>query len=303
MQYLLIIVLTIILVVVVGFVATAYYKKAIKSHISVKDHQQIAVYCLMVTGKDKCRIDFARKSVSNFLEQDYDNKVLVIINHSRDKVITSDTSDTLQRPSNIFEFYVDKDGNNLTLGELRNISLNMVPINAIWTTWDDDDVRSPTYISQLYSKMVENKSDVVVFTHRTEFNANNKFVWASNLKSGFPIVFAKADLRVQYTNLNSMEDLNIISGFKNLGKIVYTWADNDISLYIRTVHSNNTSFYVQKEKDAIITHSTDRNNALDNYVENSVSKQYGDQVREFMSRYYTTEICQIQAVSDRGKAK
>jgi hypothetical protein len=55
----------------------------------------------------------------------------VIINHGKQSIFQSE-----QVSDQIFEFFVPE---SLTLGEMRNISLNMVPIDVMWTVWDDDD--------------------------------------------------------------------------------------------------------------------------------------------------------------------
>jgi len=195
------------------------------------------VYCIMITGKDDNRIQLAKQSVRNFLEQDYKYKKLIIINH-HEKSINMESD-------NVFEFQVPKKGN--TLGDLRNIALQLVPIDAIWTVWDDDDYRSPNYLSLLYSQMKRYNVDVVCFTNRYEYNANTNFVWEMSLLTGFVTVFAKQDLRIRYLEKDSMEDLNLIDDFKKLKKKILIY-NNDPSIYIRLVHSNNTSQYVEKNK-------------------------------------------------------
>ena len=208
-----------------------------------KEPEPVWVYCIMITGKDRSRICFAKKSVENFLSQDYKYKKLVIINHSQLPVLNESSSNTL------YEFHVPRSGN--TLGDLRNIALQLVPINAIWTLWDDDDYRSTKYLSFLYNNLISSKSDVVLFTRRYECNYNTKFVWEMEIPSGFVIVFAKQDLRVKYLQKDSMEDVQLIDDFRKLGKKINV-ITNDPSIYIRLVHNNNTSLYVDKYKTKLI---------------------------------------------------
>ena len=62
-------------------------------------------------------------------------------------------------------------------GNLRNIGLAMVPPDAIWTTWDDDDYRAPIYLSVMQKEMAKHDAHVLTFTERIEFNANTGYVW------------------------------------------------------------------------------------------------------------------------------
>ena len=146
---------------------------------------------------------------------------------------------------NVHEFKVSKTQN--TLGDLRNIALQLVPIDSIWTVWDDDDYRSPDYLSILYNQMKQTNADVVLFTNRYEYNKNTQFVWEMQLTTGFVTVFAKQDMRIRYLQTDSMEDINLIEDFRKLKKKIHIY-QNDPMMYIRLVHTNNTSKYVNKEK-------------------------------------------------------
>ena len=240
-----------------------------------KEPEPVWVYCIMITGKDRSRICFAKKSVNNFLNQDYKYKKLVIINHSQ-LPVTHDPSS-----NNVFEFHVPREGN--TLGDLRNIALQLVPIDAIWTLWDDDDYRSPNYLSFLYQNMVSSRSDVVLFTRRYECNYNTKFVWEMEIPSGFVIVFAKQDLRVKYLQKDSMEDVKLIDDFKKLGKKINV-ITNDPSIYIRLVHTNNTSLYVNKHKTEVI-----QNNDNDTYLEKYVDDRTRYEVLKLIDMTFFNE--------------
>jgi hypothetical protein len=199
---------------------------------------------LMITGKNACREHFAKRAIDNFYEQDYPNKQLIIINHSPDyRVLQNNESDM------VHEFYVEKT-EHIKLGDLRNIALAMVPPDAVWTTWDDDDYRAPNYISVMMKAMRSANADVFAFKHRTEYNINNGYVWNSHLLTGFPLLFAKQDMRVLYKRIDTMEDMEMISGYRSLGKKVELY-ENDPRLYIRLVHGSNTSLYVDPDKRSI----------------------------------------------------
>lgn len=227
--------------------------------VSLKDPEPKWVYCIMITGKDDARMCFARKSVQHFLQQDYPYKKLLIINHHpHEKVLKDNDNDIM------FELKVPKENNSL--GDLRNIALQLVPIDSIWTVWDDDDYRIPSYLSILYNQMYASGADVVLFTRRYECNYNTSFVWEMELKTGFVFVFAKQDLRLRYMSKDSMEDTNIISDFKKLKKKIHIF-ENDPNFYIRLVHSNNTSLYINKEKTEVIK--------MTNYQSAYIEKEVG----------------------------
>ena len=48
------------------------------------------IYCIMITGKDDVRLEYASKSIKNFEEQTYQNKILLIMNHNSQKILTDD---------------------------------------------------------------------------------------------------------------------------------------------------------------------------------------------------------------------
>jgi hypothetical protein len=199
----------------------------------------------MVTGKDDARILYAKKSVENFIEQSYNPKVLVILNHHNSKRVL----DQSYQYTNIFEFHVDKT-ENTTLGDLRNISLQLVPYNARWTTWDDDDYRHPSYLQTLADYALDNHT-ISVISQRIDYNSNNDMSWVCKKTNGLVFFLAPFDNRLKYLRLNSMEDTDILNTAKKLGysiKIV----QNDPRLYVRVIHSNNTSLYIKPNRDYLV---------------------------------------------------
>jgi hypothetical protein len=255
-----------------------------------KDDEELPeIYCIMVTGKDACRGPFALRSVDNFIEQDYPRKQLVILNHSPSyQVMTQQPNNTA---NNIHEFMIDKIKNKMTLGDLRNIGLAMVPPGAIWTTWDDDDYRQTNYLSIMQHEMERTNADVLAFTERTEYNANTGLVWRMSLKSGFSLIFSKQDMRVLYERENTMEDINIIKSCRALGKQVVIY-ENNPEIYVRVVHGNNTSLFVEKIKEKTRSHNKEggKDNEILNYTEHPVNQEYATSVRGFMSTYFKNGI-------------
>ena len=205
------------------------------------------IYCIMITGKNEGREAYAKKAVKNFLEQDYKHKKLVIINHGSYVVLNPEQKKT----DFMFEFHVDKEPSSLTLGDLRNMATQLVPIDAMWTVWDDDDIRAPNYLSLLYYALRLSGSDMVAICNRYEVNANNGFSWRIKQTRGLPTVLSKQDLRLSYLSKDTMEDVDLIEDYEKLGHPVYRWTWNRPSMYIRFVHGDNTSLYVDPHKSNV----------------------------------------------------
>jgi predicted 3-demethylubiquinone-9 3-methyltransferase (glyoxalase superfamily) len=230
----------------------------------------LPVYCLMITGYSDKRKPFALRSIANFKEQYYNNKHLIIINQSKDKLLNHNYD-------KILEVYLDK--KNKTLGNIRNISLQFVPPNAVWTTWDDDDWRHPMYLSTMMKEMYKTNLDFLMFSNRIEYNLNNKFTYKSTMRSGYMHFFSKYNEDLQYEDVSTSEDVKVKQYAIN--NLKYQVLDNDPRLYIRFVHDDNTSVYVQNNKQEL--KDTSRNNI---YFENKLNKKERSFVDNIISKYY-----------------
>lgn len=207
------------------------------------------VTCIMVTGKNAHRNTLAKISVKNFYEQTYPFKRLIILNHGTKPVLHTSNEHSITH--NCFEFFITKsDGNGVTLGDMRNMTLDMVPINSFFFTWDDDDYREPTLLAKLVEQAQHRHADLVAITNRYEANISNNFVWKTQLKIGFAHFLARRTNAIRYLPKDTMEDLEIISSYikHNLNVVAL---DNDPKLYIRIVHNDNTSLYVNPQKYSV----------------------------------------------------
>lgn len=224
----------------------------------------LPIYCIMITGKDDNRIEYAKKSVKNFLNQTHGSKILIIMNHNNKKVLEKNCYD------NIFEFPFDIE--KINLGDARNIALNLVAIGALWTTWDDDDIRSNEYLELLYANLNHDHM-AVAFKKRIDYYTNTNFSQLSTMENGFVTLLCRKDPRIKYLSKQTMEDLDLKNTILKYGKI--NVIDNDPLIYIRIVHSNNTSLYVNKEKKDIINY-----NGV--YKEYMISQEMQKTVNEIM---------------------
>lgn len=240
----------------VYFVRTKYSEHFNTTQLIDKD----VIYCVMITGKDKSRWQFANIAISNFNEQSYPDKKLIIINEGQE--LGSLNS------KNILEIKIDKAGKGLTLGDMRNMAFEFIPENAIWTLWDDDDWRSKNYLNTLHTNLKDN--DYLFFSKRLEHNLNTGFTWTMELKSGFVIMFGRRNVDCKYDSKDVNEDIVLKDYIKD--NLKYKVLVNDPKIYIRMVHNSNTSVLVNKTKHKI--KDTSRNKVYYEYDASIKDKQY-----------------------------
>lgn len=217
------------------------------------------ITCIMITGGYSDRKHFIKLSIDNFREQTYKNKHLVILNHG-DRL-----DHDLDKMYNVTEINTTKD--NQTLGDLRNMAFDYVPFNGIFCVWDDDDYRSVSFLKVLYTAMKRNGASAVCFTNRLEYNMNNMFAWETYWESGFVHVLAKKHYMIKYDSLDSMEDVHLLARMRDL-YIVHTMSHNDPRMYVRLIHTTNTSLYVDRGKKTLV------GDRYPHWHENSLAPKY-----------------------------
>ena len=202
------------------------------------------IYCLMITGKDDGRIIYARSAMQNFMAQDYPNKRLVIINHHESATKVLDGSNA---------YCVEVCLKKTSLGQLRNVSLEFVPMNALWTIWDDDDWRPKDYLYTLFKWLSTNRVDCVAYTTRYEFNLQTSFSWCMTLMKGYPTVLCRKNPLIKYKNdADTMEDIDLVKDIQRIGlKLKVVHNEDRPDMYVRLVHRDNTSLYVNPVKDRV----------------------------------------------------
>ena len=183
------------------------------------------IYAFMITGKDPVRLPLAQMAVNSFAQQSYPNKKLVIVDDGG------------------FEF--DLDGldaehvrveRGMTLGELRNVSLDAVPDGAVWVQWDDDDWRDPTCIAEQYDQLGD--AGAVVLKNQIQFLVRAGRSWVVTRKSGIEGTIMARKNHVRYPPMKRSED----SVFRDRMKRAVKWRvwDNPAWQYIRLIHGANT---------------------------------------------------------------
>lgn len=242
------------------------------------------IYGIMITGKDASRIKLARLAVRNFREQRYAGpKHLLIINHHPWLRVMGKQRDARATT----EVVVDRNRTGITLGAMRNLALSRVPVGALWTTWDDDDYRSPHYLATLNATMRRRGVSAVSFMHRLEFNANTGFSWKVSLRHGFvtPLAVRLAGVPAPYLDLDTLEDARLREHYPDMHVI------NNARrfMYLRLVHQNNTSVFVHASKSRTTDHVPVTRRAV--YRETDTTPAERRLVAKIMAQHYAMKLC------------
>lgn len=219
----------------------------------------------MITGNEE-REKLVNMSIKNFRDQTYKYKHLVIINHG---------SNTYNDGSmfNVTEIHVSKASK--TLGDLRNLAFNYVPANGLFCVWDDDDYRSGNFLEFMFDNMTLNGAKGVCITRRLEYNLNNGFAYETMYNRGIVHVLATKHYLVKYDSKDSMEDLKLVSNMKRAYNVHFMY-DNDPRMYVRLVHGDNTSRYVNPNKKTFVV--TDESSDWKEFPLRPEYKQYIEKV-------------------------
>ena len=195
------------------------------------------------------RTSFVPKAIANFQMQKHPEKKLIILNHSPGHIFLKQPID------NVHEFYIDKLTQKFSLGGLRNIALETcIPRGALWTTFDDDDWRRDDYLSTLYSLLKFNRLDLLFLKKWLEYNENTNFTFKSQFKKGWAFFLARKIDATIYDDVDTLEDSRVEEIYKKNGKQVARM-NNDPKIYIRVIHSNNTSIFVDPNKNNIVDYA------------------------------------------------
>jgi hypothetical protein len=198
------------------------------------------------------------------------NKHLIILNQSKESLLSKDYE-------NILEVFIDT---KMTLGMLRNISLQFVPPNVVWTTWDDDDWRHETFLNTMMNFFMKDQNlEFLMFQNRLECNIQSMFMFESTIKSGTLIFFAKQNPNLIYDDVNVLED-KIMKTYA-LENMKYVIVNNDPKMYLRIIHTHNTSIYVDPKKT-----NTKNNAKAINYFEHKISNVNKQYVKNLISTQY-----------------
>jgi len=182
------------------------------------------VSAVMITGKSPERRPLAAVALKCFLNQDYTNRELVIINDGGVPLASGEPG--------VREIMVERDPKR-TLGDLRNIGSEAAKGQWI-IQWDDDDWHAPSRISLQMRGARKDRANLLRRQIRYSLVSNAGRVWI--IRRGIPgtLLYYKNDA-LRYPSVRRGEDTRFLRKFK--GRRVL---DNPASAYVRFYHGNNT---------------------------------------------------------------
>lgn len=186
------------------------------------------IYALMVTGKDASHQALAQLAIQAFREQTYTDKILIVVNDG-----AYDFSHL--RDDNIREIHLD---HKLTLGQLRNISLDQVPEGEIWMQWDDDDYRHPESMKQQFAFLKKNNLAYCFLEHQVQYASKINSCWVLSNRPILGTIMGKKNALHRYSSMRRSEDTTFF--LNHVSSEHWGTFSNPPYLYLRFIHGNNT---------------------------------------------------------------
>ncbi len=179
------------------------------------------------------RIEFVQRSITCFLNQTYQNRELVIVedktNHLEEFIAAR------QDPRIRYESVRQA---NVTLGELRNRSLEMASGEFV-AVWDDDDWYHPSRLAIQFRHLLHSRADVCMLSRESFAWPERELYVYSNHRLWKHSSLASKAAFARYPALRVGEDTEqIIQMLKNGAKLCML---NAPDLYIYCVHDSNIS--------------------------------------------------------------
>jgi hypothetical protein len=211
---------------------------------------------IMITGKDLYHVPLALRSIQSFQEQTYPFKHLIIIN---------DGEFTFGSAENITEIKLKT---KHSLGALRNIGLNILPLNGLWVQWDDDDWHHPKFIQEQYDILEKEQVDAVCCLHQVQYAFQINSTWKIHCLIPGTIMCRKKE-DIFYPEWIRGEDSLFLTEYQKKYKVI-GW-ENPSYYYIRFIHEHNTwdenHFQLKKKTKNIWNLSTEEQNYLEKILE------------------------------------
>jgi glycosyltransferase involved in cell wall biosynthesis len=197
------------------------------------DESQKLVSCIMPTCNRRAFVPYA---IGFFLQQDYGNKELVVVDDGTDVV-----EDIIPDDSRIRYIRIKK---YMTLGEKRNYCIRESRGNLIMH-WDDDDWMAPNRISYQVGELLKNQAEVCGLQKMLYYEISSGKCWlyryptnARPWLAGNSLLYTRSFWqRSPFPNRQVASDTQFIFS-RNLKAYV---ALADYRFYVATVHATNTS--------------------------------------------------------------
>ena len=133
------------------------------------------IYAIMATSNFPYRQLFIKNAIASFLAQTYDNKKLIIVNHG-DPIKDIPSSNVLQVQVNPRKVRSEsnhgssKKDHKVAVGLMRNMAMDMLPPDAVWMVWDDDDWNHPNRMKEQYEYLKNNDLDACAMLKQVKYS-------------------------------------------------------------------------------------------------------------------------------------
>jgi len=193
---------------------------------------QPLVSCIMPTAN---RQKFVTLAIKSFLEQDYPNAELIIIDDGIEPC-----SEFITEDPKIRYFYVKSVS---VIGTKRNMACNIATGEFI-VHWDDDDLYAPDWISRQVECLIATDADIIGLNKIMlySFNSNFSFVYEDKILDlawlcGATLAYKRSLwLRYSFADLQIGEDIDFL--VNSGGKVI---ALDYFEGFLAGLHESNTS--------------------------------------------------------------
>ncbi|GLS20951.1 hypothetical protein GCM10007874_39680 [Labrys miyagiensis] len=203
------------------------------------------VSCLMVTLPVPGRLEFAKRSITDFCRQTYPNKMLIVVMNKGvvaiQQALQEYVSGLDRRDINVIVAPA-----NHNLGELRNVSLEAANDDII-CQWDDDDMHHPERLEQQITALITSDLEAVYLQDVMQYLPAEQLLYWTNWRAtplaGHPgTLMARKSAGICYPtqgpNARMGEDSAVAQNLIARGRVGYL--ANAAHLYVYVSHGSNT---------------------------------------------------------------
>ncbi|MBQ4811490.1 hypothetical protein A7985_11505 [Pseudoalteromonas luteoviolacea] len=192
------------------------------------------VSCLCLTNN---RIDDFKNAYAHYKNQNYKNKEFVVV-CSDDDFPTVEYVEAIQAEDTSVRACIVNNKDELTLGDLRNLSIEQAQGEYI-CIWDDDDTYHPDRLSVSLSELRRLNVAAVALSNVIMFDESNGKAYISPYREWEGTLFCCRnflnDNGIRYPSLNRGEDTPLLQALEQDLSLMFS-----PHLYIYKVHSHNT---------------------------------------------------------------
>jgi glycosyltransferase involved in cell wall biosynthesis len=197
------------------------------------------ISCLTVTNN---RYKLLLKSIDMFNKQTFEKKEMIIVYYSTDKDTIDNVVNKIKQDNIHFHIYDPKD--NLTLGEIRNYSVEKANGDYI-CIWDDDDIFHPERLQAQFDNLKGYNTCTLAREIKYEIFFDKITITPFREKGWENSLLCKKEFMTKYGKLNLGEDTEMLEKLENVNVI------DQPHLYTYIFHGMNTISKIHFDKIGI----------------------------------------------------